>query len=77
MSHTTSFLQKLHSKSMTISASFGLYCVHFHCTIECFMPGLVGVEDNQTMTEADSVFISFNVALCAYVLGCVCACVIG
>ena len=41
------------------------------------MPGLVGVEDNQTMTEADSIFISFNVALCAYVLGCVCACVIG
>ena len=45
--------------------------------VECFMPGMVGVEDNQTMTEADYVFISFNVALCAYVLGCVCACVIG
>ena len=41
------------------------------------MPIVVGVEDNQTMTGADSVFISFNVALCAYVLGCVCACVIG
>ena len=32
MSNTTSFLlQKLHSKSMTMSASFGLYRVHFHC----------------------------------------------
>ena len=41
------------------------------------MPVLVGVEDNQTMSEAEPVFISFNVALCAYVLGCVCACVIG
>ena len=40
------------------------------------MPALVGVEDNQTMTEAESVLISFNVALCAYVLGCDCACVI-
>ena len=40
------------------------------------MPALVGVEDNQTMTEAELVLISFNVALCAYVLGCECACVI-
>ena len=40
------------------------------------MPGLVGVEDKQTMTEANQVFILFNVALCAYVFGCVCACVI-
>ena len=45
--------------------------------VECFLPRVVGVEDNQTMLVADSVFISFNVALCAYVLGCVCACVIG
>ena len=37
---------------------------------------VVGVGDNQTMIEASNVFISFNVALCAYVLGCVCACVI-
>ena len=36
---------------------------------------VVGVGDSQTMIEAYSVFISFNVALCAYVLGCVCACV--
>ena len=40
------------------------------------MPALVGVKDNQTMTEAESVLITFNVALCAYVLGCDCACVI-
>ena len=44
--------------------------------VECFMPALVGVEDNQTMIEAGIVLISFNVALCAYVLGCDCACVI-
>ena len=44
--------------------------------VECFLPRVVGVENNQTMIEADQVFISFNVALCAYVLGCVCACVI-
>ena len=37
---------------------------------------MVGVEDNQTRTGADLIFISLNVALCAYVLGCVCACVI-
>ena len=42
--------------------------------VECFMPALVGV--NQTMIEAGIVLISFNVALCAYVLGCDCACVI-
>ena len=41
------------------------------------MPIVVGVEDSQTMIGADSVFISFSVALCAYVLGCVCAYVIG
>ena len=45
--------------------------------VECFMPILVGVEDNQTMCGAGLVLISFNVALCACVLGCVCACVIG
>ena len=28
------------------------------------------------MSEAGFGLISFNVALCAYVLGCVCACVI-
>ena len=44
--------------------------------VECFMPALVGVEDNQTMMVAGIVLISFNVALCAYVLGCECACVI-
>ena len=44
--------------------------------VECFMPALVGVEDNQTMIGAELVLISFNVALCAYVLGCDCACVI-
>ena len=38
------------------------------------MPVLVGV--NQTMIGAGIVLISFNVALCAYVLGCDCACVI-
>ena len=41
------------------------------------MPVLVGVEDNQTMSEAGLVLLSFNVALCAYVLGCVWASVIG
>ena len=37
---------------------------------------MVGVGDDQTMEEVQHVFISFNVALCAYVLGRVCACVI-
>ena len=31
-------------------------------------PRVVGVEDNQTMIAADQGGISFNVALCAYVL---------
>ena len=61
---------------MTISASFGLYRVHFHCMSNVFMPALVGVEDNQTMIEAGIVLISFNIALCANVLGYECACVI-
>ena len=42
--------------------------------VECFLPIVVGVEDSQTMIEADQVFISLNVALCVYVLGCVRAC---
>ena len=42
----------------------------------CFLPIVVGVGDNQTMEEVQHVFISFNVALCAYVPGCFCACVI-
>ena len=45
--------------------------------VECFMPIVVGVEDNQTMWSKTRFSISFNVALCAFVLGCVCACVIG
>ena len=61
---------------MTILASFGLYRVHFHCMSNVSCPLWLGVEDNQTMIGADSVFISSNVALCAYVLGCVCAYVI-
>ena len=37
---------------------------------------VVGVGDNQTMEDVQHVFISLNVALCAYVIGCFCACVI-
>ena len=44
--------------------------------VECFISRVVGVGDNQTMEEVQHVFISFNVALCAYVPGCFCACVI-
>ena len=44
--------------------------------VECFVPIMVGVGDSQTMIVAYLVFILFNVALCAYVIGCVCACVI-
>ena len=35
-----------------------------------FLSIVVGVGDNQTMAEVCHVFISFNVALCAYVLVC-------
>ena len=41
---------------MAISASFGLYRVPLPLHVECFMPVLVGVEDNQTMIGAESVF---------------------
>ena len=37
---------------------------------------MVGVGDSQTMIAAFLVFISFTGALCAYVIVCVCACVI-
>ena len=38
--------------------------------VECFLSVVVGVGDNQTMDEVCHVFISFNVALCAYVPVC-------
>ena len=45
-----------------------IVCTSLH--VECFMSIVVGVGDNQTMDEVCHVFISFNVALCAYVPVC-------
>ena len=58
MSHTTFFLQKLHSKSMTILASFGLYRVHFHCMSNASCLNWLVWKDHQTMIGADLSFHS-------------------
>ena len=77
MSYTTSFLFAEAAQQVNDNVSlFWIVSCPLPLHVECSMPALVGVEDNQTMTRAEKVFISFNVALCAYVLGCVCACVI-
>ena len=78
MSYTTSFLFAEAAQQVNDKISlFWIVSCPLPLHVEWFIPVLVGVEDNQTMLGAELVFISFNVALCAYVLGCVCACVIG
>ena len=57
MSHTTSFLfaEAAQQANGNISLFWIVSCpLPLH--VECFMPVLVGVEDNQTMTGAESVF---------------------
>ena len=41
--------KKRHSMSISTFASFGLYRLHFHCNVECFLSIVVGVGDNQTL----------------------------
>ena len=69
-------LRQLHNKSIFNISFFWIVSCPLPLHVECFLPLVVGVGDNQTMSEAYQVFISFNVALCAYVIGCFCARVI-
>ena len=62
--------------SVTMSASFGLYRVHFHCMSNVLCPHWLVLKTIKPWMGQNEFSISFNVALCAYVLGCDCACVI-
>ena len=57
MSYTTSFLFAEAAQQVNDNISlFWIVSCPLPLHVECFMPVLVGVEDNQTMIGAESVF---------------------